>query len=120
MTLAFSKLSSDLESIASEGLYRTRRVIDSPQGIYLQVDGRTVLNFCSNDYLGLANHPSVASAFKNAVDQYGVGSGSAHLICGHSAAHHALEEELAEFTGRDRAVLFSTGYMANLGVCRPY
>ena len=116
MTLAFSQLTNDLESIASKGLYRTRRVINSPQGIYLQVDGRTVLNFCSNDYLGLANHPSVLSAFKNAVDQYGVGSGSAHLICGHSLAHHALEEELAEFTGRDRALLFSTGYMANLGV----
>ena len=116
MTLAFSKLSGDLESIANQGLYRTRRVISSPQGIYLQVDGKTVLNFCSNDYLGLANHPSVVSAFKSAVDQYGVGSGSAHLICGHSAAHHALEEELAEFTGRDRALLFSTGYMANLGV----
>ncbi|RIZ67174.1 MAG: 8-amino-7-oxononanoate synthase [Methylococcales bacterium] len=116
MTLVFSQLSGDLESIAKQGLYRSRRVINSPQGIYLQVDGRAVLNFCSNDYLGLANHPDVLSAFKNAVDQYGVGSGSAHLICGHSAAHHALEEELAEFTGRDRALLFSTGYMANLGV----
>ncbi len=116
MTLAFSELPNELESIASKGLYRTRRVISSPQGIYLQIDGRAVLNFCSNDYLGLANNPSVASAFKSAVDQYGVGSGSAHLICGHSAAHHALEEELAEFTGRDRALLFSTGYMANLGV----
>jgi 8-amino-7-oxononanoate synthase len=116
MTLAFSQLATDLESIASKGLYRTRRVINSPQGIYLQVDGRAVLNFCSNDYLGLANHPEVVSAFKSAVDQYGVGSGSAHLICGHSAAHHVLEEELAEFTGRDRALLFSTGYMANLGV----
>ncbi|MEI6146955.1 MAG: 8-amino-7-oxononanoate synthase, partial [Methylococcales bacterium] len=72
MTLAFSQLSGDLESIAKQGLYRSRRVINSPQGIYLQVDGRTVLNFCSNDYLGLANHPDVLSAFKNAVDQYGV------------------------------------------------
>ncbi|GAB4255087.1 MAG: 8-amino-7-oxononanoate synthase [Methylomicrobium sp.] len=79
-------------------------------------DGRTVVNFCSNDYLGLANHPAVNDAFKAAVDRYGVGSGSAHLICGHSDAHHALEEELAEFVGRDRALLFSTGYMANLGV----
>ena len=116
MTLAFSQLATDLKSIASKGLYRTRRVINSPQGIYLQLDGREVLNFCSNDYLGLANHPSVVRAFKSAVDQYGVGSGSAHLICGHSVAHHALEEELAEFTGRDRALLFSTGYMANVGI----
>jgi 8-amino-7-oxononanoate synthase len=80
------------------------------------IDGKKVLNFCSNDYLGLANHPNVIAAFKQAVDNYGVGSGAAHLICGHSTAHHALEEELAAFTGRDRALLFSTGYMANMGV----
>ena len=113
---AFAQLPVDLEAIAQQGLYRSRRVIDSPQGIQLQLDGRTVVNFCSNDYLGLANHPVVVDAFKTAVDRYGVGSGSAHLICGHSSAHHALEEELAAFTGRDRALLFSTGYMANLGV----
>lgn len=116
MTAAFSRLTDSLENIAGQGLYRSRRIIDSPQGIHLQIDGRRLLNFCSNDYLGLANHPIVAKAFKDAVDHYGVGSGSAHLICGHSAAHHALEEELADFTGRDRALLFSTGYMANIGV----
>jgi len=109
-------LSADLETIAAKGLYRSRRVINSPQGVHLQIDGQKILNFCSNDYLGLANHPTVVQAFKSAVDDYGVGSGSAHLICGHSYAHHALEEELAAFTGRDRALLFSTGYMANLGV----
>ena len=113
---AFAQLPAELEAIARQGLYRSRRVIDSPQGVHLQIDGRTVINFCSNDYLGLANHPAVVGAFKAAADQYGVGSGSAHLICGHSTAHHALEEELAAFTGRDRALLFSTGYMANLGV----
>ncbi|MEY3289653.1 MAG: 8-amino-7-oxononanoate synthase [Pseudomonadota bacterium] len=116
MTAPFPQLPGNLEAIADAGLYRSRRVIASPQGVNLQIDGRNVINFCSNDYLGLANHPEVVSAFKNAVDQYGVGSGSAHLICGHSAAHHALEEELAAFTGRDRALLFSTGYMANMGV----
>jgi len=116
MTAAFSGLAGDLNLIARQGLYRSRRIIDSPQGIYLMIDGRQVLNFCSNDYLGLANHTDVIQAFKVAVDRYGVGSGSAHLICGHSAPHHALEEELAEFTGRDRALLFSTGYMANTGV----
>ena len=109
-------LSAELETIAAKGLYRSRRVINSPQGVHLQIDGQKILNFCSNDYLGLANHPAVVEAFKSAVDDYGVGSGSAHLICGHSYAHHALEEELAAFTGRDRALLFSTGYMANLGV----
>lgn len=114
--MAFSQLPGNLEVIALQGLYRSRRVIESPQGINLQIDGRNIVNFCSNDYLGLANHADVVSAFKTAIDHYGVGSGSAHLICGHSTAHHALEEELAAFTGRDRALLFSTGYMANIGV----
>jgi 8-amino-7-oxononanoate synthase len=75
-----------------------------------------MLAFCSNDYLGLANHPQVVAAFKRGADIYGVGSGAAHLVTGHSAAHHALEEELADFLRRPRALLFSTGYMANLGV----
>jgi len=104
-----------LEAVAAQGLYRQRRVVASPQGVQLTADGRELLNFCSNDYLGLANHPDVIQAFKHAAGEYGVGSGSAHLVCGHSAAHHALEEELAEFCGRERALLFSTGYMANLG-----
>lgn len=116
MSYAFPDLSLQLQDIVTSGLYRSRRVIDSPQGIHLKIDGRNIVNFCSNDYLGLANHPEVISAFKSGVDQYGVGSGSAHLICGHSSAHHALEEELADFTGRKRALLFSTGYMANMGV----
>lgn len=75
-----------------------------------------MLAFCSNDYLGLANHPRVIAAFKRGVDTFGVGSGAAHLVTGHSTAHSALEEELADFTSRPRALLFSTGYMANLGV----
>jgi 8-amino-7-oxononanoate synthase len=116
MISPFSQLASDLDDIARQGLYRSRRVIESPQGINLDIDGRSVVNFCSNDYLGLANHSDVVNAFKAGVDRYGVGSGSAHLVCGHSAAHHALEEELAAFTCRDRALLFSTGYMANIGV----
>lgn len=116
MTPPFSQLATGLDDIAQQGLYRSRRIIESPQGINLKVDDRSIVNFCSNDYLGLANHADVVNAFKSGADQYGVGSGSAHLICGHSAAHHALEEELAAFTGRDRALLFSTGYMANMGV----
>jgi 8-amino-7-oxononanoate synthase len=116
MTPPFSQLAAGLDDIARQGLYRSRRVIASPQGADLEVDGRHVVNFCSNDYLGLANHPDVVGAFKAGADRYGVGSGSAHLVCGHSAAHHALEEELAAFTGRDRALLFSTGYMTNIGV----
>jgi 8-amino-7-oxononanoate synthase len=116
MTPAFSELAGNLDEIIRQGLSRSRRVIESPQGIYLNIGGGRIVNFCSNDYLGLANHPDVINAFKLAADRYGVGSGSAHLICGHGESHHALEEELAEFTGRDRALLFSTGFMANIGV----
>ncbi|MBT5223517.1 MAG: 8-amino-7-oxononanoate synthase [Gammaproteobacteria bacterium] len=111
-----NNLLAKLDELKRADLYRSRRVIDSAQGVYLQVDGRQLLNFCSNDYLGLANHPEVITSFKQAADQYGVGSGSAHLVCGHGREHHALEEELADFTGRERALLFSTGYMANVGV----
>lgn len=109
------KLTAGLKSLAENGRYRVRKILNSPQSVEVLVGDKPVINFCSNDYLGLANHPAVVAAFKRGVDEYGVGSGSAHLICGHSVAHHALEEELAEFTGRDRALLFSTGYMANIG-----
>ncbi|MET0053087.1 MAG: 8-amino-7-oxononanoate synthase, partial [Candidatus Thiodiazotropha sp.] len=98
------------------GLYRVRRVTSSPQQAEMTLDGRPMLSFCSNDYLGLANHPEVIQAATEAMRDYGLGSGAAHLINGHSHHHHALEEELAEFTGRARALLFSTGYMANQGV----
>ncbi len=96
--------------------YRQRLVVDSPQGIELSIEGKKYLNFCSNDYLGLASHPRVIKALQEGAKQYGAGSGASHLINGHSRAHHQLEEELASFVGRPRALLFSTGYMANLGV----
>lgn len=116
MNDSFSDLAIGLEQIKQQGLYRSRRVMSSPQGIKIEIDGKQVINFCSNDYLGLANHPEVIKSFNKAAQDYGVGSGSAHLICGHSDSHHKLEQELAEFTGRDRALVFSSGYMANLGV----
>jgi 8-amino-7-oxononanoate synthase len=96
-------------------LYRQRRTLESPQGAEVQVDGQRYLNFCSNDYLGLANHPEVIAAFQSAANQYGVGSGASHLVVGHSRVHHELEEALADFTGRPRALLFSSGYQANMG-----
>ncbi|MFQ3201219.1 MAG: 8-amino-7-oxononanoate synthase [Zhongshania sp.] len=95
--------------------YRERRVLETAQGPRVVVDGREFLLFCSNDYLGLANHPQLVAAMQHAAQTYGVGGGASHLVCGHSALHHRLEERLAEVTGRDRALLFSTGYMANLG-----
>lgn len=95
---------------------RKRRTLESPQQVEVVIDGRTLVSFCSNDYLGLANHPEVIAAFKRGADLYGVGSGASHLVTGHSKAHHALEVELAEFTGRSKALLFGSGYMANVGV----
>lgn len=97
-------------------LYRERLVVDSPAGAEAVVDGRRFLNFCSNDYLGLANHPVVVAAMHRGLDEYGAGSGASHLVSGHTRAHHELEEALADFTGRPRALLFSTGWMANTGV----
>ncbi len=105
-----------LHELKEKDLYRTRRVGKGPTGRYAVVEGRRCLSFCSNDYLGLANHPAVVSALRAGAERWGVGSGASHLISGHTAAHHALEEELADFLGRERVLLFSTGYMANLGV----
>jgi len=79
------------------------------------IDGRQLTSFCNNDYLGLANHPEIIKALQTAAERYGVGSGASHLVSGHTVAHHALEEELADFLGRERALLFSSGYHANLG-----
>ena len=105
-----------LDQIRAADLYRRRRLRDGPQRPDSVMDGRPLLSFCGNDYLGLANHPDVIAALREGADQWGVGSGAAHLVNGHCRAHHALEEELADFTGHPRALLFSTGYMANLGV----
>ncbi|MCK5479725.1 MAG: 8-amino-7-oxononanoate synthase, partial [Gammaproteobacteria bacterium] len=109
-------LSEALNARKQDKLYRNRQVIDGPQDVEVRIDGKSFLSFCSNDYLGLANHPQVIAAFHKGLDGFGAGSGAAHLITGHSRAHHVLEEELAEFVQRPRALLFSTGYMANLGV----
>jgi len=109
-------LAPALQQRREQSLYRQRRIVTGPQDSRLSLDNDSVLNFCSNDYLGLANHPNVIAALKRGADEYGVGAGASHLINGHSRAHHALEEELADFSGRPRALLFSTGYMANLGV----
>ena len=116
MKQAMQPLKQNLAQRKQQGLYRKRLVMQSAQGVQMRIDGRDVLSFCSNDYLGLANHPAIKQAFIDAVGQYGVGSGSAHLVNGHSQLHHDCEAMLAEFTGRDRALLFSTGYMANLAV----
>ena len=108
-------LAAELARLRTEHLYRSRAVVDGPQGAEITVNGARYLSFCSNDYLGLANHPRVVAALREGADKYGAGSGSSHLVTGHQRAHHALEEALAAFTGRPRALLFSSGYLANLG-----
>ncbi|WP_172152745.1 8-amino-7-oxononanoate synthase [Pseudomonas tumuqii] len=108
-------LATRLAERRAASLYRQRPLLDSPQGPLVKVDGRELLAFCSNDYLGLANHPQVIEAWRAGALRWGVGGGASHLVIGHSTPHHELEEALAEFTGRPRALLFSTGYMANLG-----
>ncbi|HBX57008.1 8-amino-7-oxononanoate synthase [Pseudomonas sp. UBA2684] len=107
-------LAARLAERRTANLYRQRPLLESPQGPLVQVDGRQLLAFCSNDYLGLANHPQVIEAWRAGAEKWGVGGGASHLVIGHSTPHHQLEEALAEFTGRPRALLFSTGYMANL------
>ncbi len=109
-------LAADLEERRRQHRFRSPLVMDGPCGRHARLDGRDYLNFCSNDYLGLANDPEVIAAFQKAASEWGVGSGASHLVCGHQRPHQELEEALAAHTGRERALLFSTGYMANLGV----
>ncbi len=115
MTNPDRELCAALAARRARNLYRRRLTLESPQGASVRVGDSPCINFASNDYLGLAAHPEVIAAFAAAARRWGVGSGAAHLISGHSHEHQALEEELAAFTGRPRALLFSTGYMANMG-----
>ncbi|MFP3925928.1 MULTISPECIES: 8-amino-7-oxononanoate synthase [Pseudomonas] len=108
-------LNARLAARRAEHLYRQRPLLQSPQGPEVIVDGKPLLAFCNNDYMGLASHPEVIAAWQAGAERWGVGGGASHLVIGHSTPHHALEEALAEFTGRPRALLFSNGYMANLG-----
>lgn len=115
-----ASLAAGLDERSAAGRARRRPLIAarSQGATRVVVDGVERIAFCSNDYLGLADHPAVVEACIAAVRRWGVGSGASHLVSGHSAEHHALEQELAALTGRPRAVLFSTGYMANLAVVR--
>jgi 8-amino-7-oxononanoate synthase len=114
--MPFPDITDDLRELEGQGLLRTRRILESAQGAHIKVDGRDYLAFCSNDYLGLASHPALIDAACRGAAQYGVGAGASHLVVGHSEAHHKLEQALAEFVGGRQALLFSTGYMANMGV----
>jgi 8-amino-7-oxononanoate synthase len=114
--MPFSHLADELKDLEAAGLRRHRRMLESPQGARIVEGGREYLSFCSNDYLGLASHPALIEAAQSAAASYGVGAGASHLVSGHSVPHHELEIALAAFTGLPSALLFSTGYMANLGI----
>jgi len=113
-------LARELAAFEAQHTRRRRRLVEAfpepgdPTAV--RVGGRVLRNFCSNDYLGLSHHPALVRAASEAMSRFGFGAGAAHLVSGHSLEHQALEEELAAFTGRPRALLFSSGYMANLGV----
>ena len=110
------RLTVELAEIAAAGLTRRRRVLESPCGRTAAVDGKNLLNFASNDYLGLAGNEEIAAALADGAVRWGAGSGASHLVSGHLAPHEALESEIAAFTGFPRALTFSTGYLANLAI----
>ena len=114
--MPFAALQSGLDERAALGLLRRQRTLQSPQAPHIVVDGQPYLSFCSNDYLGLANHAQLIAALQQGAQQYGVGAGAAHLVSGHMQPHEELEHALADFVGKPAALLFSTGYMANLGI----
>jgi 8-amino-7-oxononanoate synthase len=119
MSRLTSELDDALEQRAARGLRRERHIVDSAQGARLRVDGREMLHFGSNDYLGLAGDPRVVAAAQAGAARYGVGAGASHLVSGHFAAHDAIERELAGWIApcaNARALLFSTGYLANLAI----
>jgi glycine C-acetyltransferase len=107
-------IAQELENLRAQGLYNNIRTIDSPQGAWLTVDGRRVLNFCSNNYLGLANHPRLTAAAKAAIDEYGIGPAAVRSIAGTMTLHTELERRLAEFKGVEAALTFQSGFNANL------
>ena len=111
-----TELAAQLQDIAAAGLTRRRRVLESPCGRTAAVDGKKVLNFASNDYLGLAGNRDIARALADGALEWGAGSGASHLVSGHLAPHETLEQAIAAFTGFPRALTFSTGYLANLAI----
>lgn len=109
-------LSAALLELDASHRRRYRATLESPQGVDIVIDGEEYLSFASNDYLGLADHPSLVRALQQGADRWGAGSGASHLLTGHTLAHQQAEEELAGFVGREAALLFGSGYTANLAV----
>ncbi|MCB0253438.1 MAG: glycine C-acetyltransferase [Caldilineae bacterium] len=109
-------LADELAQLQEQGRYTNIRTLDSPQGAWLEVDGKKVLNFCSNNYLGLANDPRLAAAAKEAIDRLGVGPGAVRTIAGTMTIHEELERKLAEFKRAEAVITFQSGFSANVGV----
>ena len=114
--MIWQELDSQLSSLAEKHLTRTRRTLESGCDTHLTIDGKSLLAFCSLDYLGLASHPKIQEAICQSVRQWGSGSGGSHVVNGHMLPHQLLEEKLADFVGAERALYYTTGYMANIGV----
>jgi 8-amino-7-oxononanoate synthase len=113
---ALTRLQQGLAALKADHLERRRLLLEGAQGAHITINGQRVVSFCSNDYLGLAADPALIAAAHAALDQCGVGAGAAHLITGHHRFHHDFEAAFARFVGKPAALLFSTGYMANLAV----
>ena len=109
-------LAEDIKRRKEKGLFRSRQVIESAQGPIVKINKKDYINFCSNDYLGFANNQALKDCMINAVNEFGIGAGSSQLLVGHSKAHAVLEKQIAEFLSRDAALVFSTGYQANLAI----
>ena len=114
--MIWEELTRQLESLSKDNLLRKRKTLESSCGTHAVVNGRPMLAFCSNDYLGLASHPRLAEAVCESARQWGIGSGGSHVVSGHMGPHDRLEKALADFVGAERALFYSTGYMANVGV----
>ena len=108
-------ISNELKKIKESGLYRKLNILEGAQGPHVKIKGRTYISFCSNNYLGLANHPEVVKAVKDAVGKYGWGAGASRLVSGNTELHQALEDEISKFKRKEAAIVFPTGYMANIG-----
>jgi 2-amino-3-ketobutyrate coenzyme A ligase len=113
------RLATELEEIKASGLYKTERIIESPQGAEIKVNGKTVLNFCANNYLGLSSHPKVIEAAKKYVDLRGYGMSSVRFICGTQDIHKELEAKLSQFLGTEDTILYAAAFDANGGVFEP-
>src|SRR5438552_8338537 len=114
-----SRISKEIEEIKSLGLYKTERIITSPQGAEIVVNGKTVLNFCANNYLGLSSHPKVIEAAHKAIDHRGYGMSSVRFICGTQDIHKELEEKISELLGTEDTILYAAAFDANGGVFEP-